>query len=74
MHLSKLVSSLFTDKESFKQSIKDMSRDFHKEQNFEEAVKEAYKVFSVRGLPSEVTDLLENQRAKILSADSTEFE
>ena len=31
-----------------------MSRDFNKEQNYEEAVKEAYKVFTTKGLPAEV--------------------
>ena len=63
-----------TEKEAFKQGIKKMSRDFNKEQNFEEAVKESYKVFSTKGLPFEVTQLLESQRGKPLSADSTEFE
>lgn len=62
------------EKEAFKQGIKNMSRDLNKEQNFEEAVKESYKVFTMKGLPSEVTQLLESQRGKSLSADSTEFE
>lgn len=62
------------EKEAFKQGIKKMSRDFNKEQNFEEAVKESYKVFTMKGLPCEVTQLLESQRTKSLSADSTEFE
>lgn len=62
------------EKEAFKQGVKKMSRDFNKEQNFEEAVKESYKVFSTKGLPCEVTQLLDSQRGKPLSADSTEFE
>lgn len=62
------------EKEAFKQGVKKMSRDFNKEQNFEEAVKESYKVFSTKGLPCEVIQLLDSQRGKPLSADSTEFE
>ena len=49
-----LCPTKMIDKEAFKGSIKEMSRDFNKEQNYEEAVKEAYKVFTTRGLPSEV--------------------
>ena len=63
-----------TEKEAFKQSIKAMSRDINSEQNYEEAVKEAYKVFTTKGLPAEVLQLLQDQRAKALSADFTEFE
>lgn len=51
-----------------------MSRDFNSEQNYEEAVKEAYKVFTTKGLPDDVLQLLQDQRAKALSADFTEFE
>jgi hypothetical protein len=65
---------LTIEKEAFKQGVKKLSRDFNKEQNFEEAVKESYKVFSTKGLPCEVTQLLDSQRGKPLSADSTEFE
>ena len=49
-----LCPTKMIDKEAFKGSIKEMSRDFNKEQNYEEAVKEAYKVFTTKGLPSEV--------------------
>jgi hypothetical protein len=63
-----------TEKEAFKHAIKAMSRDITMEQNYEEAVKEAYKVFTTKGLPAEVLQLLQDQRAKALSADFTEFE
>jgi amyloid beta precursor protein binding protein 1 len=45
-----VLPSNYKAKELFKQSIKEMARDFNMELNYEEAVKEAYKVFTTKGI------------------------
>jgi hypothetical protein len=61
------------EKEQFRKIIQSLSYDFHNEVNFQEALKESHLAYTAGTLSGEALMLVESQRGRTLSSQSSLF-